>query len=218
MCGFSVADRLSCGMSIPRAELLEQLHEHWRHLASSAIAFDQGEHSEAKRLAVTIRGLVHDTTASHSLLGQLGQKDTMDFAAMNKASEDRPSVFFMGNTLELITGGGTIPIVREPLRWVNFETWWKETIAKDEVRGTTHRRSMILDLTNKGGGAHVDPQADNSYRTSMATPPYTYYSEMPDGTLEPAGSPHPYYAPIRTIAEELHLSLDRASRGGLLAS
>lgn len=44
-------------------------------LNASAAAFDAGHEGEAKRLAVTIRVLLHDTDQSHSLMDQLGIKN-----------------------------------------------------------------------------------------------------------------------------------------------
>ena len=58
-----------------QAELSQHLQEQLEFLQASAGAYDQGFEGEAKRLAVSIRVLVHDTSNSNSLLGQLGQKD-----------------------------------------------------------------------------------------------------------------------------------------------
>jgi hypothetical protein len=62
------------------ARLLEQhLAERVSFLRVSAQAFDAGLEAEAKRLATSIRVLVHDTRMSTSLIGQLGLKETMRF-------------------------------------------------------------------------------------------------------------------------------------------
>lgn len=60
-----------------RLELL--LPEQCDYLMASAARFDEGYHHESKRLAVTLRVLVHDTRDSASLLGQLGVKDTLSY-------------------------------------------------------------------------------------------------------------------------------------------
>src|SRR5438094_679123 len=54
-------------------ELEEHLKDHLDFLKASTDAFDAGKDGEAKRLAVSIRVLCHDTSASRSLLGQLGR-------------------------------------------------------------------------------------------------------------------------------------------------
>lgn len=59
-------------------QTIEDLHNHLREqlqfLHASANAFDYGFEGEAKRLATTIRVLVHDTRSSTSLLKQLNLK------------------------------------------------------------------------------------------------------------------------------------------------
>ena len=61
---------------VPRAgnELRRQLDEQQRFIKNSAQSFDDGFEGEAKRLALTIRVLVHDTSQSHSLLSQVDKK------------------------------------------------------------------------------------------------------------------------------------------------
>ncbi len=51
---------------------MAQLEEQVAFLRHSAALFDAGADAEAKRIAVVIRVLVHDTPRSHSLLAQLG--------------------------------------------------------------------------------------------------------------------------------------------------
>ncbi|PKM42871.1 MAG: hypothetical protein CVV03_09425 [Firmicutes bacterium HGW-Firmicutes-8] len=50
-------------------ELEEHLREQLEFLELSAESYDRGKDGEAKRLASTIRVLVHETRSSHSLLG-----------------------------------------------------------------------------------------------------------------------------------------------------
>lgn len=54
-------------------ELMNHLYEQMAFLKRSAEHYDAGEFSEAKRLAATLRVLLHDTDRSVSLLSQLGQ-------------------------------------------------------------------------------------------------------------------------------------------------
>lgn len=56
-----------------RGELLAHLREQIKHLRASAAAYDKGELSEARRLAVTLRTLLHHhEPSSHGLCQQLG--------------------------------------------------------------------------------------------------------------------------------------------------
>ncbi len=54
-------------------ELEQHLDDHLSFLRNSADAYDNGQDGEAKRLAVSIRVLLHDTANSASLLGQLAR-------------------------------------------------------------------------------------------------------------------------------------------------
>ena len=70
------------------ADLAEQL----QFLASSSRAFDQGDLAEAKRIALVIRVLVHDTAMSHSLLAQLGIKDSLAWADSAPVIDNDPNI------------------------------------------------------------------------------------------------------------------------------
>jgi len=48
-------------------------------MKASATAFDSGFEAEAKRLAVSLRVLLHDTNSSRALLDQLGVKNKLRF-------------------------------------------------------------------------------------------------------------------------------------------
>lgn len=62
-----------------RAELEAMLTEQVDYLESSAHLYDKRRKYEAKRLAVTIRVLLHDTSMSRSLLQQLDLKHRLLF-------------------------------------------------------------------------------------------------------------------------------------------
>jgi hypothetical protein len=61
----------------PLQDFREHLIEQLGFLASSAAEYDAGTESEAKRLATTIRVLVHDTSRSRSVLTHLGVRDRL---------------------------------------------------------------------------------------------------------------------------------------------
>lgn len=62
-----------------REDLLGHLRDQFDFLETSGAGFDAGRTAESKRLATTIRILVHDTAASTSLLRQLDVKDDLLF-------------------------------------------------------------------------------------------------------------------------------------------
>jgi hypothetical protein len=87
-------------MSNPRVTLskddfINALHEQVDFLRTSIALYDGGKEIEAKRLAVTLRTLLHDTKNSRALLTSLGIKKRLNFwEVMGTAPED--SLVFIG--------------------------------------------------------------------------------------------------------------------------
>lgn len=130
-----------CAMTSTNYELTtDDLEAHFSEqlgfLDRSAASFDAGFESEAKRLAHTIRILVHDTGTSHSLLGQLNLKDRewLDTCIPDES----------GN---LMTHGGLVAqAIGRKVRWVamldevpivskkSFDEWWDAPVFRDDAR------------------------------------------------------------------------------------
>src|SRR2546423_12468391 len=113
------------------SELEQHLSDHIGFLKSSADAFDEGKDGEAKRLAVSIRVLCHDTSASHSLLGQLGRL-SQRFISTAIPHDARNVATHNGLAMVAMRGRETVYI---PMldgtpyrRRVSFDEWWKEVV------------------------------------------------------------------------------------------
>ncbi|MEE4540643.1 hypothetical protein V2S66_01515 [Streptomyces sp. V4-01] len=159
-----------------RASLLELLQENVGFLRSSAASFDAGFESEAKRLAVTVRVLVHDTAQSHSLLHQLGVKSQLGFVDTAERINPRnllpsaPGLVLMQMTFGVgatyIAPLDNIPLspgrIHPP---ATFDVWWTEDIARDSNGVLWSRKKFVLTMANKEGGAHVDPQLNSAYES-----------------------------------------------------
>jgi hypothetical protein len=186
---------------LTRPELLDLLCEQLRFLSNSSDSFDRGEEEEAKRLATTVRVLLHDTRANHSLLHQLKLKHLLQM--LDTADEDDPQnpmpfnglVGFMTQSVEgksaavefnllgppqeyTASDEGEaervtmryIPRVNLPLdsamanlSHVSFQRWWNAPVIRDASRTVFTRQDVVLGLSNKDGGAHVDPKMDLAY-------------------------------------------------------
>lgn len=149
-------------------ELKRHLHENVAFLVSSCREFDAGVVAEAKRLATTLRVLLHDTSQSKSLLGLLGLKSQLDY--MNTATPyDADNLLAHHGLVGLKFGpqGASYwaPLDKRPdtRPHVNFDDWWSELIISDKSGGNFTRKDVILALANKDGGAHVDPNLDPAY-------------------------------------------------------
>ncbi len=190
-------------------ELRKHLDEHLGFLRTSAELYDGGALAEAKRLAVSIRVLVHDTSTSKSLLGQLSLKTS---AFIDTASEfPQDIVTSYAGLVDMLLGTGT-PKYTPHLdsigsRSVSFEQWWDAPVIIDFKQRKITRQRLILAVANKDGGVHVDPELDDIYADlSRSNSMSRMYSS--NGTWHPLiGVEH---ASVRQVAHEVLRTFDPA--------
>jgi len=140
-------------------ELRQHLKEHLGFLDESGRLYDQGKEHEAKRLATSIRLLLHDTGQSHSLLQQLAVKTHITYWSVLLQEAGPSSRSYIGIGIRMGFGGldQYVPNLFPPQRQLTFDKWWDDDplIIQDTERVT--RKRAVLALANKDGGAHVDP-------------------------------------------------------------
>lgn len=149
-------------------ELERHLSEHLYFLESSAAAYDKGHSGEVKRLATSLRVLLHDTKRSHSLLKQLGRLaipflDTaVPIEAKNTTAQATLVLMLVGKDKSEL-----IPILDEapakPHQMTDYGKWWNAPVIVDSKRRMLSRRDIVLYVANQDGGAHVDPALDEVY-------------------------------------------------------
>ena len=159
-------------MKIPQTEeeLKDHLKDQIHFLIESSNAYDSGSISEAKRLAVAIRILVHDTDSSRSLLTLL-KKEHIGF--YDTAYDYDPSNLLVVCGLLMMKmgpGGGeyVAPLgTGSPQRYLKgkipFAQWWDEIVLVDGKGGKLTRGDLVLKVCDKDGGAHVDLKLDEAY-------------------------------------------------------
>lgn len=156
---FNMKDRLE-------TYLLEQLD----FLELSCKSFDNGYLHEAKRLATTLRVILHDTNQSHSLLGQLGIKSKIGF--YDTCLDFNPKNMLSHNGILRVHLSGRDAVYEAPLddnplgmnHSKPFEDWWNKLVfASLDDKGFT-RKKIVTDLANKEGGAHVDPKLNSKFQ------------------------------------------------------
>ncbi len=196
------------------AHLLEQL----AFLRASCSAYDAGFKGEAKRLAVVVRILVHDTRASKSLLGQLNLKQ---IPFCDTSYDYNPSEYFLsfhGLALMKIStesDGEFVPRCSvppkpppwEPLKWVSFEEWWDKLVIVDSQGNQFSRGRLVRILSNQVGGAHVDPQLDAAYAALTREHSMAIAYEIADRSGDLAGVE---LASMRQVAHELLMSVEKS--------
>ncbi|APA75241.1 hypothetical protein LIX17_07725 [Mycobacterium avium subsp. hominissuis] len=164
-----------------REKLLELFEEQIEFLEASNERFDSGKISEAKRLAVTLRVLFHNTRMSHALIHQLGFDQTLtwvDTCGMPDPKNMLPQwgLVIMGIRAETnevlfsprLDGGAPTRIRTKTLQLprgsrILLDEWWTEPVVRDASHAFFSRKDFVLALSNKEGGAHVDPEISESY-------------------------------------------------------
>lgn len=160
----------------------EDLNGHFKEqlefLKLSAEAFDNGFEGEAKRLAVTLRVLLHDKNSSVSLLSQLGLKSVKFFDTSMRPKgkilgpyEGIVLKMFGSRSAKYVAPLDDYPPLPQELLekgvgiYIDFLDWWTMPIIIDGQCNQFNRKELILDLANKDGGAHVDSHITEKYES-----------------------------------------------------
>jgi hypothetical protein len=154
-------------------DLQDHLYEQRDFLVTSCPPFDRGHRGESKRLATSMRISVHDTRDSVSLLQLMRRKADLLFVDSPPADvrtvPDNGSIStFCG--LSIPSAGGlqeprsvaTKGAVRGP--GIAFSEWWTLPIGHVYEHGKFTRKDAVMWLSNKDGGAHIDPSLPPIYR------------------------------------------------------
>lgn len=213
---------------LSNAELEEHLVDEVRHLRVDGQAFDAGLESEARRLAATIRKLVHDTRSCKSLLGQLGVKSSMRLEDTTIRRLELPPgytelppgsmVIHSGITMTQMRMGGPDAGVKfaAPLDQlapervgppVEFAQWWEPPILTDPLGNDFSRKGFVIALANKDGGAHIDPTLDDAYAALVKANSLGRMGGVAGEELKPLLNIA--LASVRQIAHELLRTLER---------
>jgi SEC-C motif len=194
------------------SELEAHLKEQIAFLEASTESYDCGFHGEAKRLAVTIRILLHDHGSNKALLAQLGRLNSMRF--FDSAEPNPPGNIgtYSGLVVTAHTKHGAeyMPMLDDnqvgPGEWVPFDSWWETAIFVDNKKRKISRKDLILSLANQDGGAHVDPALNETY-SALSKENSMGWTVTKGDIAHPMGPPH--LASVRQIAHELLKSLDQ---------
>ncbi len=147
-------------------ELRRHLDEQFGFLVTSSKLYDRGDVAEAKRLAVSIRVLLHDTRKSSSLLNQLGMKSAMFVDTASEHPQPEIKTSYAG-LVGMFLGPGSSkyrPHLDSAVRGaLPFEQWWNAPIIIDSLQREITRCRLILAVADRDGGAHVDPEIDDIY-------------------------------------------------------
>jgi hypothetical protein len=192
------------------------------YLHKSAKDFDDGDPTEAARLAVTLRVLLWNKGSSEALLNQLGVQHQLKFLD----TRARP---VSGAALQLDSGLGTIRLGDDGAVYVAsldaredvygpqpFRVWWNRRVLRDLTDSWFTRKELVLFLAHKLGGAHVDTSLQPRFHalTKLNSQGWGWRHEdehivlsVPAGPDdEPLGSPIPVN--VRQIAHEVERTVN----------
>jgi hypothetical protein len=194
-------------IKLSQEELFSHFDEQLQFLIRSCDAYDEGFENEAKRIAVTIRILLHDTANSKSLLGLLGKLDTQFHDTSDEFVEES-ALSYHGLTSISLNFAETKYIPRLDgyldTKLITFEEWWNKIIFGDSSGRTITRKELILTAANQDGGAHVDADLNTSYADLKKNNSLGWMAS--DGKNQtPLANPE--RAAIRQIAHEVLKSL-----------
>jgi hypothetical protein len=177
-------------------EFISHFREQIEFLTRSASAYDDGFESEAKRMAVVLRVLLHDTDSSKSLLKHLGRKDILFY---DTASDLVPGNLLPEATLiitQIRTGPGGGGSYVAPLdesftvslrgdKKLPFDDWWNKKVVKDQKNRVMTRKDIITNVCNKDGGAHLDEKLNGVYSDLTRNNSYghRYFSKDSQGNI-----------------------------------
>jgi hypothetical protein len=152
-----------------KPELQTHLREQLSFIIKSCKDYDSGDHSEAKRIATSIRVLLHDTQNSKSLFTQLRLKKIgfLNTAALIVDGEKNAVLGLLQTKItvneDLTLSGQHHPLLSfRPDGWPRarkrfFPEWWNQTVLTDTQGRKFTRRTLVMSVANTDGGAHVDP-------------------------------------------------------------
>ncbi len=192
-------------------ELLGHLKSQLGFLERSAESYDKGFEDEAKRLAVVIRVLVHDTSQSASLLMLLNKKNIKFYDSTAPYHPHSPGTYHGlimmrissedgANYVAPLDGGAP---TRSRTRKLPFRTWWNGMfVIKDKDKKTFTRKELVLDTANKDGGAHIDPNLNEDYAnlTRFGSLGWKFFR---NDIEEPDFMHNPVLPSVRQIAHEV---------------
>lgn len=199
-------------VKITQAQLAKHLSEQIGFLQSSAKAYDLGNEAEAKRMAVTLRVLLHDTKVSSSLLGQMHLKKRMQF--VSTAQKYSPTNLLSQQCLLMLSFVGDtaryIPLFENGNRYrlLSFPDWSGEIVLSDQHKRLFRRKQVLKLLANQDGGAHVDPELDDTFAVMKTNNLTGWVVTRADGTTTPFGN-DAVYATMRQMTFEVLQSLYR---------
>ncbi|WP_407728490.1 hypothetical protein ACJMCD_28625 (plasmid) [Priestia megaterium] len=207
-------------MQFTNDDFIQHLIEQYDYLLTSVRAFDEEKKlHEAKRMATTVRVLIHDTKSSVSVLTHLNKKNILFCNSSIQDNIIQTDGSIIINTMQKpmyyeeidLSGVQLYPnldLNQSNESFVTFDHWWNQESILENGKGDKFtRKDIVLALSNKDGGAHVDMELKRNYGelTRGASTGETFKK----GTHSPEPIKNPHLYTMRQITHEVIKTLKR---------
>ena len=188
---------------VPRSqsELQHQFNVQLQMLTRRCDSYYEGHHYEAHDIASVLRKMLYDYRQSKSVLGLIGQKETIKYLDSR-----------VHNNLALPSLKGAWPRTVMPYSLYSdkdmhsFDEWWTKQRFVIQFKDVNFsREELVLTIANQDGGDHVDPTIDRRIAGLRRTK--SPWRTISDGEGNDQGIYGFELASICAIGEELIYSL-----------
>ncbi len=198
-------------------DLVERFWEQIRFIERSGEAYDQGDESEARRIAGAVRMLVHDTQFSKSVFGQLALVSKVRMLNTAPAVNPRNLLTTSGLASIRVSAAGAIyvPLLHDRVavspQLLTLNAWLTSSVGAANGAEWS-RQDLILWVANTDGGSHVDPGLDPLYHELSRENKLKWFWSSAEGN-SPVSSSYPLAA-IRQIGYEVTMTARRLGDEG----
>lgn len=199
----------------PKGELESELVEQLGLLKLSCKIYDEGNHSVARYIALSLRVLLYSHRQSRALLDQLGLRDCRFFDSAGPLNPHNllTECNLVGFRID-DSGAYNLPKISmgidDFLGRIPFVKWWNDPVLKDSANRTMSRMKLVLEIANTDGGAHVDPDLDEAYiALSRENSMGWQFVDLEGNEIPPIGRIE--FACVRQIAHETLSTIDHIS-------
>jgi len=203
---------------LSREELEDALQEQITLLRSSCESFDRGVLLEAKRIALHLRILWHNTQKSTGLVALLDLvKEVVDtafivpptfvYSGSPQSPSDERRLFAIGGSRAYapLFDHGPAGVSK-----TSFTEWWEGAVMSDGEGHKFTRKDLVLQVANTDGGAHVDPTLDSAYYSLTRKGTFGIIRVAPTDdpkVFRKVATPSPVAVTLRQIGHETLKSL-----------
>jgi hypothetical protein len=184
----------------------KHLKEQLNFLESSCEAYDKGQISEAKRIAVVLRTLFHNTDGKTRSLFKLLGKNEKILSTCSKRLQNKGFRSSHSGLIQIGLGVGNSQKFLVSLdsaqskKYLKFNKWWEEVVIEDIEENKFSRESLVKKVANKDGGAHADKNIPQKY-AELTRNNSLGVKTMINGKWEDVNSPE--LATLRQIGHEV---------------